>query len=82
MKSENISQCERNSAHNVGNKSKRRRLLGPQDNCTPRTNGPHHIGPGGQVVSDIFLMFSAFRMHIMLLKITARVNTELRMISS
>ena len=27
MKSENFSQCERNSAHNVGNKSKRRRLL-------------------------------------------------------
>ena len=27
MKSENFSQCERNSTHNVGNKSKRRRLL-------------------------------------------------------
>ena len=27
MKSENFSQCEQNSAHNVGNKSKRRRLL-------------------------------------------------------
>ena len=27
MKSENFSQCERKSAHNVGNKSKRRRLI-------------------------------------------------------
>ena len=27
MKSENFSQCERNSAHNVGNKSKRRHLI-------------------------------------------------------
>ena len=27
MKSENSSQCERNSAHNVGNKSKRRRFI-------------------------------------------------------
>ena len=27
MKPENFSQCEQDSAHNVGNKSKRRRLL-------------------------------------------------------